>query len=259
LFSCYINNQKVQLPEDAPPWSLVLCVSAFDLDLGAAGLLAYDFDAPENIYRKFAIDSESGCILLKQRLKDDEQHMYNFTVRVSDHGNPPLTTRCHASLELLKVRTNRYPPVFDNIAVEASVFENEPQGTSVAKVLAKDADAGPHEIITYSLTGGDGAAFFVIDYMGEIRTKKMLNREKKAYYWLEVEATDSDRNDNAPIPTEPVFHGSVKENCAAGTSVLVVSADDLDSPSGPLNYTIKSGNTQSLFDINPTTGNFRFC
>ena len=104
-----------------------------------------------------------------------------------------------------------------------------------------------------------------------IRTNGILDRETKSSYWLTVYAQDSgtvslsamlhvyievtDINDNIPQTYEPVYSPAVPENSPANTSVLQLSAYDLDgSTNSQLTYRITSGNPQGFFHIDLTSG-----
>ncbi|KAK6054009.1 hypothetical protein COOONC_08484 [Cooperia oncophora] len=54
---------------------------------------------------------------------------------------------------------------FDDIALEASVYENMPIGTDVLTVKASDQDS-PTAVLDYNIVGGNGMAFFAIDSSG---------------------------------------------------------------------------------------------
>ena len=75
---------------------------------------------------------------------------------------------------------NLYPPEFEDVAQEASVYgnllvvgckssiaENMPAGTEVLKVSAVDPENKDGKVV-YSIVGGDGIGFFSIDASGEL-------------------------------------------------------------------------------------------
>jgi hypothetical protein len=63
-----------------------------------------------------------------------------------------------------------------------------------------------------------------------------------------------DENDHIPLTTEPVYWVHVAENSPPRTPVARITAIDGDRHS-KLTYQLKAGNPQSLFDIDPNTGN----
>uniref|UniRef100_A0A3P8S674 Si:ch211-186j3.6 n=1 Tax=Amphiprion percula TaxID=161767 RepID=A0A3P8S674_AMPPE len=149
----------------------------------------------------------------------------------------------------------------------------------------KDAD---QEALRYSLHGQGAESEFIIDEVtGKIYAQRTLDREERAVWRFVVLATDEggegltgftdviinvwDINDNAPIFTcAPSCHGDVAENSVVGTSVMEMTATDLDDSAvgqnavlsyrivGSLDATnIEVGGVPTfseMFTINPTTG-----
>lgn len=140
----------------------------------------------------------------------------------------------------------------------------------------------------YSLHGQGAESEFVIDEVtGKIYAQRTLDREERAVWRFVVLATDEggegltgftdviinvwDINDNAPVFTcSPSCQGEVAENSASGTSVMEMTATDLDDSAvgrnAVLSYRIVGSlDTSSVglgavptfsevFAINPTTG-----
>lgn len=104
---------------------------------------------------------------------------------------------------------------------------------------------------------------------GIINTTKAMDFEKTPAFNLKVSATDSkytssvsviidviDENDNNPFFKQTNYVASVAENSAILTSVIKVSALDVD-PFGQLTYSIQSvqpGNHSDAFSVDFTTG-----
>ena len=65
-----------------------------------------------------------------------------------------------------------------------------------------------------------------------------------------------DENDHVPLTVEPIYWVSVAENSPPKTPVVRIAAVDGDhNPRQKLTFQLKAGNPQSLFDIDPNTGN----
>uniref|UniRef100_UPI000B4DD70B cadherin-1 n=1 Tax=Lonchura striata TaxID=40157 RepID=UPI000B4DD70B len=119
--------------------------------------------------------------------------------------------------------------------------------------------------VFYSITGQGAdtipAGVFIIEReTGWLEVTKPLDREEKDKYVLyshavsangqpvedpmEIIITVTDQNDNRPVFTQAVFHGSVLEGAEPGTSVLRVLATDADdavsSSNGVVSYSILS-------------------
>lgn len=159
----------------------------------------------------------------------------------------------------------------------------------VLQVTASDPDKdADQEALRYSLHGQGAESEFIIDEVtGKIYAQRTLNREERAVWRFVVLATDEggegltgftdviinvwDINDNAPAFTcAPSCHGDVAENSAVGTSVMEMTATDLDDSAvgqnavlsyrivGSLDATnVEVGGVPTfseMFSINPTTG-----
>lgn len=149
----------------------------------------------------------------------------------------------------------------------------------------KDAD---QEALRYSLHGQGAESEFIIDEVtGKIYAQRTLDREERAVWRFVVLATDEggegltgftdviinvwDINDNEPVFTcAPSCHGSVAENSLVGTSVMEMTATDLDDSAvgqnAVLSYRIMGSldgtifhergmpSSSEMFTINPATG-----
>ena len=72
---------------------------------------------------------------------------------------------------------------------------------------------------------------------------------------LQVYVSVDNVNDNVPLTTEPVYFGSVVENCPVNTVVLQVTAGDADADQQHnLTFAITAGNADNLFNIDRLTG-----
>uniref|UniRef100_A0A672GBW4 FAT atypical cadherin 2 n=1 Tax=Salarias fasciatus TaxID=181472 RepID=A0A672GBW4_SALFA len=108
--------------------------------------------------------------------------------------------------------------------------------------------------------------------VGVIQTKEKLDRELKPHYWLSVSASDLgteplvswthvflevlDVNDNAPELSRPVYFAAVMENEGNVSSVIKVSASDMDSSSeGKLSFSMLESQ-RTFFSVDPKTGQY---
>lgn len=149
----------------------------------------------------------------------------------------------------------------------------------------KDAD---QEALRYSLHGQGAESEFIIDEVtGKIYAQRTLDREERSVWRFVVLATDEggegltgftdviinvwDINDNEPVFTcAPSCHGRVAENSLVGTSVMEMTATDLDDSAvgqnAVLSYRIMGSldgtifhergvpSSSEMFTINPSTG-----
>lgn len=157
--------------------------------------------------------------------------------------------------------------VFEELEVTQRVYVGQ---------LKSDADKqdGSYK---YVLTGdGAGELFTIDEHTGDIHVIKKLDREEKASYTLRAQAINrytnlpmepesefiikvQDINDNAPQFLQGPYIASVPEMSAEGTSVIQVTATDLDDPSygnnARLIYSLLNG--QPYFSVEPKTGIIR--
>ncbi|MBC6399529.1 MAG: cadherin repeat domain-containing protein, partial [Ekhidna sp.] len=142
-----------------------------------------------------------------------------------------------------------------------SVVENTANGTAVGTVQASDAETNN---LMFSITQGNtGDVFDINQNTGAITTAGALDFETDPTYTLTISVSDgslsataditvsvTNVNDNAPTIAGQTF--SVAEDAANNTEVGTVQAADADMDN--LTFTITSGNTGDVFDINRTTG-----
>lgn len=151
-----------------------------------------------------------------------------------------------------------------------TVKENIPAVANVVQVTASDKDAGSNAVISYSITAGNSLSYFVIDSQtGIINTTSSIDFEKTPAFNLTVSATDSkfttfadalieviNENDNKPSFKQANYVASVAENSAVLTSVVTVTALDVD-PFRQLTYSIElvqPGNHSDAFSVDLATG-----
>ncbi|XP_017285240.1 protocadherin Fat 2 isoform X2 [Kryptolebias marmoratus] len=267
-FEPKVYHRKVA--EDVPVGTLLVWVESIDLDLGSGGLVTYNLPNTEGGI--FRLDSSTGALTLERELDFERRPAYNLTVRAVDHGFPrSLSSSCFVEIEVLDVNENLHKPVFTKFVYEATVMEDSAVGTSVVTLTASDKDLSRDGVVRYHISDGSGLGLFSIDEeTGVIRTSKTLDREMVQHYWLSVYATDLgtepliswthvflkvlDVNDNAPELSQLVYFASVQENVDKVSSVIQVSASDVDTSSeGKLSFQMQESH-KTFFNIDPKTG-----
>ena len=130
--------------ENQPPHTLVGLLSATDKDQDAR--LAYSLTR-SNKY--FSVDHNSGEILSRKQLDREELEVHQFSVTVTDQGQPPRSAMVEVKVMVWDVNDNS--PEFEHSGVYvAYINENQAKGTRVAQISAKDPDKGHNQTITYS-------------------------------------------------------------------------------------------------------------
>uniref|UniRef100_A0A8C5H0I1 Neural-cadherin-like n=1 Tax=Gouania willdenowi TaxID=441366 RepID=A0A8C5H0I1_GOUWI len=278
------ESYEVDVDEDADIGFAIVTVSANDGDEGGNAKLRYQITSG-NTGGVFDVEPEVGTIFIAQPLDYEQNKRYKLHVLASDGKWENYT-----SVTINVVNKNDEAPVFTVNEYYGSVTEElDGSPVFVLQVTASDPDkGGDMEALRYSLHGQGAESEFLIDEItGKIYAQRTLDREERAVWRFVVLATDEggegltgftdviinvwDINDNAPVFTcAPSCHGDVVENSAAGTSVMEMTATDLDDSAvgqnAVLSYRIvgilDSTNLEAggvptfseMFTINPTTG-----
>ena len=269
-------NIVAQVSENARIGTTVTRISGSDSDEGYNGLLSYTMSAQSNLQSNtmFMMNSSSGVITTQRLLDREDMARHYFTVRATDHGNPPLSNS--ASLTIFIEDVNDNSPVFESSSYNKIVPENILVGDTVLDVRARDKDDGTNARIHYSIlnAGGANSVFEIGQLTGSITVAKELDREKVSYYSLQVKAEDqgrpkqsattsvqitvSDVNDCKPVFSKNSYSVEILENITRNSRVIGVSATDKDlGTNSEITYAILSGNDQRLFTINSITGEIK--
>ena len=235
-----------------------------DLPTTNNGMLTYTI-SPTGM--PFTIDNTGTlmALTLDRELVDEHQ----FMVTVSDGGNPSLSISTNVIIQVIDVNDNR--PVFVQGLSAFALPENFPL-SNLTQYIAQDDDLA--STVTYSLqTNQDELPFIIFSSNGILQLNTPLDFDLgPRVYLFDVVATDpgglstvfpvvveiTDVNDNTPQFSQISYEASVIENSPAGTFVVTTDATDLDSNlNGLVEYMILSGNFNSLFSINKTTGVIR--
>ncbi|XP_068167737.1 neural-cadherin [Antennarius striatus] len=275
---------EVDVEEDADVGFAIVTVSASDGDEGGNAKLRYQITFG-NTGGVFDVEPEVGTIFIAQPLDYEQNKRYNLHVLASDGKWEDYVT-----VPVNVVNKNDEAPVFTVNEYYGSITEElDGSPVFVLQVTASDPDKeADQEALRYSLHGQGAESEFIIDEVtGKIYAQRTLDREERAVWRFVVLATDEggegltgftdviinvwDINDNAPFfICAPSCHGDVTENSIMGTSVMEMTATDLDDSAVGLNAVLSykivgsldATNTgiglvptfSEVFTINPTTG-----
>nr|XP_004611315.1 unnamed protein product [Sorex araneus] len=114
---------EVQIPENSPLNSLIVTVSARDLDAGTYGEAAYSLFQGDDVTQPFVIDNVTGEIRLRRALDFETTRYYNLEIAASDGGG--LTGKCTVAIEVLDVNDNA--PELTMSTLTTSTPENSPE------------------------------------------------------------------------------------------------------------------------------------
>ncbi|XP_030643540.1 protocadherin Fat 1a isoform X2 [Chanos chanos] len=256
---------EVSVPEDTPPDSEVLQISATDQD--EKNKLTFTLLSSTDPFslRKFRLDPGTGVLYTAERLDHETMRKHTLTVMVRDQDIP--VKRNLARVIVNVEDTNDNAPWFSGAPYAGRVFESATVGSAVIQVTALDKDKGQNAEITYSIESGNAANSFAIDpVLGTITVAKELDRSQKNQFALIVKASDRGTpsltataavdimvtiSDNAkPKFAQKDFSAEVSESALPGTFVSLLTATSQSS----VFYQIKEGNINGVFDINPNSG-----
>lgn len=128
---------RVQIPENSPTGSLVLTVSANDLDSGDYGKVLYALSQPsEDISKTLEVNPVTGEIRLRKEVDFETIPSYEVDIKATDGGG--LSGKCTLLLKVVDVNDNA-PEVMLS-ALTSPVPENSPDEV-VAVFSVKDPDS----------------------------------------------------------------------------------------------------------------------
>ncbi|CAL9697367.1 unnamed protein product [Knipowitschia caucasica] len=262
-FSCAPDNCHASLPENSPPGTFVVEMTAVDLDDAAVGQNAIlTYRITDNAYNAkgvqlFSMDSSTGTISVSAEGLDRETvESHLLVVEARDGGGLSGTTTVTISVSDI----NDHAPRFKEDWCGARIPESASVDASILDLNALDPDAGTYGQVAFSIVAGDPEQkFYMVSHRlektGTLRLKKSVDFEKAGdqRFNLSIKVEDSDfssfihcvvlvedENDNAPV-FDPVSHllSPIREDVAIGTSVIQVAASDLDSGlNGDIYYSI---------------------
>ncbi|XP_061690531.1 protocadherin Fat 2 [Syngnathoides biaculeatus] len=254
---------SMTISEDTEPGDVLYQATARDRDLGENGSIIYSL---EDDYDFFRIDPDIGDISLQRPLDFDALSKYVLTVLAADEGDPGYMTEGQLSIQV----RNRTNPVFQTLLYPLKVPETVPPFTTILHVQARNPE-GYHLI--YNLVEENSSKHFHIDFKtGALTVTNPLDFESQTLHVLTVRATDSvsgafseasieveveDMNDNAPFFSQQKYNAVIAEGLPVGSSVLQLSAFDLDSGRNKeftFHVLRTEGNESDFFDVDRRSG-----
>ncbi|XP_055980385.1 protocadherin beta-18-like [Sorex fumeus] len=236
---------EVHVPENSPIDSLILKVSATDLDTGTNGEIAYSFShVSRDIRKTFEIHQVSGEVHLKASLDFELIQSYTINIQAIDGGS--LSGKSAILVRVVDVNDNS--PEILMTSLSSPIPENSTPEMVVAVFSIRDQDTGDNGKTICSIQ--DDLPFFLkptFKNFYTVVTERPLDRESQAEYNITITVTDmgtprlqtqhtitvlvSDVNDNAPTFSQPSYTLLVGENNSPALHIGSVSATDPDAGS----------------------------
>ena len=266
------NSYSITVKENNTIGSHILTVNATDTDTGPNARVTYRLSSDARGLVR--IEPGTGVIRTDGVFDFETQKYLQFTVTAIDGGSPPRSASATVVLNILDV--NDEAPVFKSNNYNFTTFENQPPGTEIGTVSAKDADSPPYDAFHFALqaTGATKDLFTINLDTGKITTTSVLDREYLSNYSFLVLAINpgfpsltstanvvvrvADVNDNAPMfifPTNDNHTITAPLSGPIGHVICRVSAEDADfGVNSKIEYSIAKGNTEGDLRIDPATG-----
>ncbi|KAM5285774.1 protocadherin-7 isoform 3-T3 [Hipposideros larvatus] len=259
---------EVYFPENNIPGERVATVLATDADSGKNAEIAYSLDS--SVMGIFAIDPDSGDILVNTVLDREQTDRYEFKVNAKDKGIPVLQGSTTVIVQVADRNDN--DPKFMQDVFTFYVKENLQPNSPVGMVTVMDADKGRNAEMSLYIEENSNI-FSIENDTGTIYSTTSFDREHQTTYTFRVKAVDGgdpprsatatvslfvmDENDNAPTITLPrnISYTLLPPSSNVRTVVATVLATDSDDGiNADLNYSIVGGNPFKLFEIDSTSG-----
>ncbi|XP_061581337.1 protocadherin gamma-A12-like isoform X33 [Cololabis saira] len=265
---------KATVPENSPPDTIVMSVSATDADDGLNGDLTYNFGHSfNNDVNVFSIDPKTGQIRSTGVIDFEERSSFEISVQAKDGLG--LTSYAKVIIDITDVNDNA--PVIYLKSLSNPISENVAPGTEVGIINVQDRDSEQNGQVRCFLQ--QNAPFKLVpsikNYYSLVTTGQ-LDRELVSDYNITIIATDegspplsssktvqlsvADINDNPPVFEEQSYSAYVTENNKPGSTLCSVSARDPDwRQNGTVIYSLLPGEVNgarvsSYVSVNGDTG-----
>ncbi|KAG7517496.1 protocadherin gamma-A11-like [Solea senegalensis] len=265
---------KASLPENSPPDTVVITVSATDADEGVNGDVTYQFGhVSDDEINVFSIDSKTGRITVNSLIDFEEISFVEMRVQAKDGLG--LTSYAKVMIDVTDLNDNA--PVIYLKSLTNPIPENASPGTEVGIINVQDRDSETNKQVHCSIQ--QNVPFKLVpsikNYYSLVTTGQ-LDRELESDYNITISATDegspplsssktiqlsvADINDNPPVFEEQSYSAYVTENNKPGSTLCSVTARDPDwRQNGTVIYSLLPGEVNgapvsSYVSVNGDTG-----
>ncbi|XP_030621274.1 protocadherin alpha-3-like [Chanos chanos] len=244
------KEKRLEISESALPGARYQLQAAQDPDSGLNTVQLYKISQNDNFRLEVKDHGEDGKIpvlVLQKPLDRELTRSMRLLLTAVDGGRPPKSGTMQIIVDVLDINDNM--PVFTKDVYSVTLNENEPVGTIVIQVNATDLDEGTNGEVTYSFGNHVNnklrKLFEINSITGEVSVKGLLDYEIKDSYEIDIQASDKgnapltsdksiilkivDLNDNTPEIEVTSFSKEIPENSRPGTTVALISVNDLDS------------------------------
>ncbi|KAF7228186.1 protocadherin alpha-8-like [Nothobranchius furzeri] len=244
------ENDMLEISESVLPGARFQLKAAGDPDSGHFSVQQYKLSPNDHFRLEVKDKGEDGKIpilVVQKSLDRETTKSHSLILSAVDGGKPPKSGNMNIIIKVVDINDNA--PVFSDDNYEVTLYENASAGTLVIQLNASDLDEGPNGDVVYSFSQNVHKntlkLFNINSATGEITVKGQINYEKRERYEIEIQASDKglapltaeksviikivDVNDNTPEIEVTSFSSSIPEDCRPGTTVALISVNDLDS------------------------------
>ncbi|XP_034546275.1 protocadherin Fat 4-like [Notolabrus celidotus] len=244
------KDKRLEIFESVLPGARFQLKPARDLDRGQFSVQQYKLSNNDHFrldVKNKGNDGKTPILVVQKALDRETAKRHSLVLTAIDGGKPPKSGEMNIVVDVLDVNDNA--PVFLQDVYSVTLPENAPVGTTVVQVNATDSDEGPNGEVLYSFSNSINQnilnIFQITQNTGEITVKGLIDYEDNDVYEIEIQASDKgfvpltteksviikivDVNDNAPEIEVTSFLSSIPEDSRPGTTVALISVNDLDS------------------------------
>ncbi|XP_070819200.1 protocadherin alpha-8-like isoform X25 [Chaetodon trifascialis] len=244
------KETTLEISESVLPGARFQLKASRDADSGHFSVQQYKLSQNDHFRLEVKDKGEDGKIpilVVQKSLDRETAGSHSLVLTALDGGKPPKTGDMNILVNVLDINDNA--PVFTQDVYSVMLDENAPVGTAVIQVNATDLDEGTNGEVVYSFSKSMNQnilkLFDINALTGEITIKGLIDYEEKDKYEIEIQVSDKgfapltteksviikivDVNDNAPEIEVTSFSSSIPEDSRPGTTVALISVNDLDS------------------------------
>ncbi|KAM8732251.1 protocadherin alpha-8-like [Acanthopagrus schlegelii] len=243
------KDKRLEISESVLPGARFQLKPSQDPDSGHFSVQQYKLSQNDHFrleVKNRGNDGKIPILVVQKSLDREAAGSHSLVLTALDGGKPPKSGEMNIIVNVLDINDNA--PVFSKEVYSVTLDENAPVGTTVIEVNATDLDEGPNGEVVYSFSNSMNQnllKLFDINILtGEVIVKGLVDYEENNRYDIEIEASDKglapltteksviiqivDVNDNAPEIEVTSFSSSIPEDSRPGTTVALISVNDLD-------------------------------
>ncbi|XP_039766500.1 protocadherin alpha-3-like [Ornithorhynchus anatinus] len=217
-----VTSLSLPVREDALPGTVIALISVSDRDSGANGQVTCTL-TPPGPFGLVSTFKNYYSLVLQGPVDREKVAAYVLLVTARDGGDPALEATASVSVAIADVNDNA--PAFAQPAYTVLVKENNPPGSHIFTVSARDPDAQENALVSYSLVDRPVRERPLSSYVsvhaesGRVYALQPLDHEELELLQVQVNARDAgvpaldsnvtlqvfvlDENDNAPVVLPP--------------------------------------------------------